>query len=95
MLPWLVQKMVKSPPAYSYTCHYFLIKTAATSGCMASKPYWMTFVDTTCNLDGSSALKYYLNPIPLINSSSYISEKTLAAFQIPGLENVLPKCQAT
>jgi len=61
--------------------------TAAPSGCMATTPYRMTFVDSTTSLDGSSALKYYLNPV----TSDSASVKS-AAFALSGLEHAIAKC---
>lgn len=61
MQPWYVNK--RTITSTYVNCHYFHIQTYATTGCMATKPYWMTFVDSSTNIDGSSALKFYLNPI--------------------------------
>jgi len=35
------------------TCYYYTIETFAASGCMAAKPYWMSFMDTTQDVTNS------------------------------------------
>lgn len=85
MLPWLVTKIVKEQPSYTYKCHYFLIQTAATSGCMAIKPYWL-YLESP-DADGKHSSELYLNPMSKITDSNYYVEIKIAAIAIPGLEN--------
>ena len=67
-------------------CFYYRVYAAAASGCLSTKPYWMTFVDSTTSVVAGNPnvpyLKWYLN---LVNTFS-ISAKRAAAFDFPGLE---------
>ena len=70
------------------TCYYYVIKTVADSGCLQTKPYWMTFVDNTTTTSGTQIpyLKWYLNPVP---ASPNPLVKRAAAFDLTGF-SLLP-----
>lgn len=67
-------------------CYYYTIETFAVTGCMANKPYWMSFMDTTITSQntGASHDKWHLLPI-----TTTLADKKLAAFLLKGLDNSL------
>lgn len=83
--PW---KVVKKLRTYGYPgskCHYWFIQTAATDGCMLTKPYYMTFVDIDATVD--SPFNFYL--IPNVETAANSDVKAFAAYQSNGLKAVM------
>ena len=77
-------------------CYYYRVYAAADSGCLATKPYWATFVDrdNTADLTISPDIAYFkwhLNPE---NLDSIIAIRA-AAFAFPGLDSGLDSCTSS